>query len=214
MTLRKFRTVLCISLAVGLCAPSLAGAKDKVNRSSDSVNQPVVSYATFIYDVQSSNGSLSTTERSRLEGWLSSINIGYGDHVAIASDEAYVAPAVREGISEVLGHHGLLVGEDTTAQAGKAPYGSVRLILRRASASVPNCPNWSKKAETDGINGLSPGYGCAVNSMLAAMVANPEDLVRGQTGGENSITRSATSSKAARGYMDHVPSGISSGGGN
>jgi pilus assembly protein CpaD len=47
-------------------------------------------------------------------------------------------------------------------------------------AYVPNCPNWKSRArdsaaETDG------GYGCAVNSNIAAMIADPQDLLRGRT---------------------------------
>jgi len=48
------------------------------------------------------------------------------------------------------------------------------------TASVPNCPNWGSRArnsvaETDG------NYGCAVNSNMAAMIANPQDLLHGRT---------------------------------
>ncbi|MEO8722635.1 MAG: CpaD family pilus assembly lipoprotein [Sphingobium sp.] len=204
MTLQK---VLRLSAVAALVLPvaSLAVAKPS-NRGMQSIHQPVVSYASFIYDVQgSATGALTQAENIRLTGWLDSLNVGYGDHLAIATDEAYVAPKLREGIADALGHRGMLVEEDASAAAGKAPYGYVRLILRRATASVPGCPDWSGKAESNMSNGVSANYGCAVNGNIAAMVANPEDLVRGQTG--SSDLRTATSNLAIKTYRDKAPTG-------
>ena len=47
-------------------------------------------------------------------------------------------------------------------------------------------------------------YGCAVNSNLAQMVANPDDLVRGQEA-RGSDSRAVT--KAIKSYRDKSPTG-------
>jgi pilus assembly protein CpaD len=189
------------ALTLGGC-----GAADTAtnNRGLESVHQPVVRFAHYLYDVQGNDGSAMTqAERARLLGWLDSLNVGYGDHIALATDDAYVSPALRDGIAEIVGGRGMLVEEDRTAAAGKAPPGAVRLILRRASASVGGCPNWKTTQETDMAAGVSSNFGCANNSNLAAMVASPEDLVRGVD--SNSILRTATSNRAVKDYVARVP---------
>jgi Type IV pili component len=195
-----------LALAV-LALPLAACQTDQAaNRGMESVHQPVVSHTAFTYDVQAGpDGGLSGSEARRLDDWFASIGLGYGDQVALATDAAYLSPSLRDGIANVVGRHGILVGEDGSAVAGVAPQGSVRLIVRRATASVPGCPDWSDKPETDQQLGLSTNYGCGVNGNLAAMIANPEDLVRGQT--TDSDLRTATSNRAISTYMEKKPTG-------
>lgn len=178
-----------------------ARPRGSFNRSMDSIRQPVVSYTSYTYDIQvGGEGALSPSEARRLEGWLASIGIAYGDRISVASDAAYYGPGVRDGIANVVARHGLLIEEDDAVAAGVAPDGAVRLVVRRASASVPGCPDWSDKQETTGMGNTSRNYGCAVNGNLAAMVANPEDLVRGQVG--SSDLRTATSDRAIKTYRE------------
>lgn len=181
------------------------GAQAKPNRSVDSVHQPVVSHTAFTYDVRAgADGSLSASEARRLDDWFVSIGMGYGDQVAIVTD-GYSTPSLREGIADVVARHGMLVGEDSSAAAGTAPDGSVRLVVRRAIASVPGCPDWSGKSETSWQLGATSNYGCGINGNLAAMVANPEDLVRGQS--SDSDLRTATSNRAISTYREKAPTG-------
>ncbi|HUD93704.1 CpaD family pilus assembly protein [Sphingobium sp.] len=204
----KIQTRLSIKTlaAVALLAMPLAGCvSDSPNRSVESIHQPVVSYAAYTFDVQTGAGDVLTPgEAGRLEDWFSSIKLGYGDQVAIVAD-GYTGPALREEIANVVARHGLLVGEDSSAAAGTAPQGAVRLIVRRSSASVPGCPDWSAKQETEMTMGASSNYGCGVNGNLAAMIANPEDLVRGQS--TDSDLRTATSNRAISTYRDKAPTG-------
>ena len=46
--------------------------------------------------------------------------------------------------------------------------------------TLPNCPDWSKPIGTDSSNTTSSNLGCANQSNLARMVADPRDLVRGR----------------------------------
>ncbi|MGK2908573.1 MAG: CpaD family pilus assembly protein [Sphingobium sp.] len=183
-----------------------ARPRGEFNRSMESTHQPVVSYTSYAYDIQvGGQGGLSPSEAKRLEGWLASIGIAYGDRISVASDAAYYGPSVRDGIANVVARHGLLIEEDDAVAAGAAPEGAVRLVVRRASARVPGCPDWSDKQETNGMGNTSRNYGCAVNGNLAAMVANPEDLVRGQAG--SSDLRTATSDRAIKTYREKAPTG-------
>jgi pilus assembly protein CpaD len=45
---------------------------------------------------------------------------------------------------------------------------------------VPSCPDWSTTHENNYNAGNHSNHGCATNSNLAAMVADPEDLIRGR----------------------------------
>ena len=54
-------------------------------------------------------------------------------------------------------------------------------------------------------NATSSNYGCSVNSNIAAMVANPEDLIRGQRGTGETVVMSST--KAIDSYREQAPTG-------
>jgi len=180
-------------------------AQARTNRGVESVHQPVVSHTAFTYDVQAGpDGGLSAAEARRLDDWFASIGLGYGDQVALVTD-GYSNPTLNEGIADVVARHGMLVGEDSSAAAGAAPAGSVRLVVRRAVASVPGCPDWSSKSETNLSLGGGSNFGCGVNGSLAAMVANPDDLVRGQS--SDSDLRTATSDRAISTYRNKTPTG-------
>jgi pilus assembly protein CpaD len=191
--------------ALALLALPLAACKTGVNRGVESVHQPVVSHDSYTYDVQAGpDGGLTTSEARRLDDWFASIGLGYGDQVAIVTD-AYYSPTLRDGIADVVARHGMLVGEDSSAAAGAAPAGGVRLVVRRATARVPGCPDWSSKGETGFQLGTTSNFGCGVNGNLAAMVANPEDFVRGQS--SESDLRTATSNRAISTYREKTPTG-------
>jgi pilus assembly protein CpaD len=53
-------------------------------------------------------------------------------------------------------------------------------VVSAAGATVPGCPDWSDK-DLPMSEGQSSNYGCATAVNLAAMIADPRDLVRGQT---------------------------------
>ncbi len=203
------RTLLRAGLIAAAALPLAAcGAGDTTNfaRGVESVHQPVVSYATYVFDVRTDGGSsLSGMEKDRLAGWLDSLGVAYGDTVAISTGDADAPIPVQQDIATILGRRGMMIGEDNSALAGTPPPGSVRLILRRASASVPGCPNWSTRQESDMVGGTSSNFGCGVNSNLAAMVANPEDLVRGES--TQSDLRTATSTRAIETYRAKAPTG-------
>ena len=201
------RSVLRLGLAGTILLPLAACGDGAVsNRGVESVHQPVVTQTTYLYDIRTEGASvLSADERARLAGWLDSLDIAYGDSVAIATGGTPVSQSLQEEIAAVLGRRGMLIREDSSAAAGTPPYGSVRLIVRRATASVPGCPDWRPKQESNMGGGASSNFGCAINSNLAAMVANPDDLVRGQT--SNSDLRTATSTRAIQTYHKKDPTG-------
>ena len=59
--------------------------------------------------------------------------------------------------------------------------------------------------DSDMNSNAMSNYGCSVNVNLAAMIANPGDLVKGQEGLPSSD--GATSGKAIKSYRDRKPTG-------
>ena len=83
-------------------------------------------------------------------------------------------------------------------QQGFVEPGRTRVVVTRSTASVPDCPNWSDDADGNYANATSRNYGCATNSNYAAMVANAEDLIRGQS--NEGAESTATSNRAIQAY--------------
>lgn len=168
--------LLMAGLALGGCGP--------VNRGLDSVNQPVVSRTDYILDVSADAlRAGSTAETARIEAWFDALSLGYGDRIALDDPSRSGDEGVRDAMSGILARHGLLLGEATPVTAGEIAAGTVRVVVSRSTASVPSCPNWSRQSQPEFAGSTMSNYGCATNSNLAAMIANPEDLVRGATAG-------------------------------
>jgi len=149
------------------------------NRGLESVHQPVVARTEYALDLDAQGGRLAPGEAARLDGWRRTVRVGYGDRVAI--DGAH-APGTDGDVGEVIARYGLLLADEAPVTAGEIAPGSVRVVVSRMRASVPGCPDWSRKLTNDFEGHTHSNFGCAVNANLAAMVANPADLVRGADG--------------------------------
>ncbi len=173
------------------------------NNSLESINQPVVSHTNYTFDAAAGPSGLAPPEQHRLAGWFDAMNLRYGDRIAI--DDPLSSGATRSSIEAVASRYGLLVSDDAPATPGYVQAGTVRVVVTRSMAMVPHCPDWSTKSETNLKNATASGYGCAINGNLAAMVANPEHLVRGAAG--DSMTTVMSSTKAIDSYREAKPTG-------
>jgi pilus assembly protein CpaD len=185
------RTAICLSLGLALAA--CGGVP--TNRSVYSVHQPVVEKSDYSIDVTSSGSGLAYGEQARLAGWFDAMGLKYGDRIAV--DDPNMSAATRGAIAAVADRYGVVIDE-VTAASGTVPAGTTRITISRSKAYVPGCPDWSAKSDFNPGNATSTNYGCAVNSNLAAMVANPEDLIHGQT--DTGSTAVMTSNKAIGAY--------------
>ena len=173
------------------------------NRGLASVHQPVVARTDYVYDMPAATDSLGESEDRALTGWFESLSLRYGDHVSV--DTAGYGPGARDAVSAVVARYGLLIDETAPVTQGDIPAGSIRVIVSRMNASVPNCPDWSRPANFNFDGHAMSNYGCAVNGNLAAMVADPRDLISGRTGATS--PDGATAAKAIRTYRSAVPTG-------
>lgn len=169
-------------------------------RGLDSLNQPVVQRTDYVLDLQSRDGGLSALERGRLRGWFATLGLDYGDRVFV--DEPYGPGPAAADVARVTSEFGLLVNEGAPLTGGQVQPGIVRVIVSRSVASVPGCP---AGADIHGPSSTSVNYGCGVNSNLAAMIADPQDLVLGQAGSVG--VDGTVASKAIKVYREAAPTG-------
>lgn len=194
-------------IAFVLLASALAGCKttspyDQPSRGLSAVNVPVVTRSDYAIDLSAPDGSLHSSEAARLDGWFRGLGLGYGDRVHV--DGPYAGMA-RGDVARIAGQYGILMTDGAPVTAGAIPAGTVRVVVSRTRASVPGCPDWSRPASPDFDNQQMSNFGCALNSNLTAMVADPQDLVYGREG--SGVGDSVTASKAVRSYRTAKPTG-------
>ncbi len=175
--MKKFNIVA--SFVVGLSVTGCVGSISD-NNSLYSVHQPVIERNNYALDVNlSNNDGITSFEQKRLTEWMSALNLGYGDRVSLDFGDGYNNALAQQAVADLAANRGLLIQDQAPLTEGRIPSGAVRVIVSRSTASVPSCPNWETTSNSNFNSGNHSNYGCATNSNLAAMVADPEDLVRG-----------------------------------
>lgn len=198
MARKFFYAFAAISASLSGCGP--------VNRGLESVNQPVVSRTDYVFDVEAPEyGGLSPAEAARLDGWFRSMQLNYGDTVYVDDPQGYGDPSRRGAVAAVAQRYGLVVSSGAPVTQGRPPTGALRVIVSRSSAYVPNCPNWERPLLPEFEGSTMSNHGCATNSNLAAMIANPEDLISGRAAGE---TTAIFTNKALESIRDVKPTGL------
>ncbi|MDE8652610.1 CpaD family pilus assembly protein [Novosphingobium album (ex Liu et al. 2023)] len=192
-------TGAALALSIGLALSGCGGMPS--NRSLNSVHEPIVEQTNYTLDVGTGGGGLPFPEQRRLAGWFAAMNLKYGDRIYI--DDPVGSSATRGAIEVLAGRYGILVSDDAPVTPGFVAAGTTRVIIARSKASVPGCPDWSAKSDVNLGNATSSNYGCATNSNLAAMVANPEHLIRGADTGSDTLVMS--SNKAIQSYRKADP---------
>lgn len=181
----------------------IGGCGGTMNRGLESVHQPVVARADYAFDVGAGPGGLAPGERERLGAWMGSLKVGYGDRIAV--DDPARDPATRADVAAAAAQFGLLVSDEAPVTPAPIAQGTARVVVSRAHAYVPGCPDHSRMYQPNYEAHTSSNQGCAVNSNLAAMVANPTDLVRGE--GARNPYDPAVATKAIDRFRKAEPTG-------
>ena len=199
--MRRQFALLALATALSACTHDSPTA---ALRGVEALNVPVVSRADYAFDAAAPGGSLPSSEAGRLDAWFRSLQLGYGDSIYVDGPDSWNA---KSDVARVAGQYGMLVSNGAPVTAGPIQPGTVRVVVSRTRASVPGCPNWSVPSQPNFENATMSNYGCSVNANLAAMVANPEDLVHGQEG--SGVGDTQTASKAVEAYRTAKPTGTS-----
>jgi pilus assembly protein CpaD len=224
------RALLLIGLLlVSGCA---ADAGSRADRSDPLISkQNKVEFVRLDHDVHFAPGSkvLAVNEADALAGFLKGSAVGDGDKVTIDRAGSGALTAARQAtVLAVLKRMRVPVALATAgADVALAP-NAVRVRVARSVVTAPRCPDWTKPEADEPTNSPSSNFGCATESSLALMVANPADLVRGSPApgadGEalargvelyrsGAISKSLASSGASAGGSGASGSGGTGGGG-
>ncbi len=181
-----------VLLLAGMLAVPLAACNSPstdMNHSLDSIRQPVVQRNSFVFDVSTlPGGGLAVSEQRRLLGWLEALDLGYGDRISV--DDPTDSDETRSAVDGLAGRFGVLLADLAPITESEVAPGTARVVVMRTEASVPGCPDWSDKIDNKLANATSPGFGCAINGNMAAMVANKEDLVQGARSAGSTVVMS------------------------
>jgi pilus assembly protein CpaD len=202
--LTTFAAVAALAVGASACAPTTSELTAASNPSLSSVHQPVVERTDFVLDLSTSGDAVPEAELDRLDAWFHSIDLGYGDRISLDEPRGYPSPGARADIARVAAEYGLLLSDGAPVLSGFVQPGTIRVIASRATASVPNCPVWAETGITPTVN-TSTNYGCAINSNIAAMVADPQDLVHGRDA--TTVGSATTAGRAIRTYREREPTG-------
>lgn len=193
---RPLATGLALTLGLALTGCGTMAT----NRGVYSIHQPVVTRSTVALDVATNAGGLPVSEQRRVASWFEAMDLRFGDKVSV--EDPLERPETRAAVGDVAGRYGILLAEGTPVSDGSLQPGQARIVITRSRASVPSCPDWSTSSDTALGNGINSNYGCATNSNIAAMIANPEDLLKGQKGAAD--TYISTSNKTIQTYSTAV----------
>jgi pilus assembly protein CpaD len=191
------------ALALSLGAMLAGCGGFATNASLDSVHQPVVERVNYTLDVTTGPGGLSYPEQQRLAGWFEAMDLRYGDRISV--DDPLGSEPTRAAVQALAARYGLMLSDAAPTTQGYVTAGTARIVVTRSQASVPGCPDWSASSDFNPNNATSSNFGCAVNSNLAAMVADPEHLVKGAQGVSDTTVMS--SNKAISAYREQKPTG-------
>jgi len=200
--MKKLQSRAMLAIVGTLAACGTGGGNS--NRSLDSVHQPVVTTAIYTFDVSTVGGELPPSEQGKLSGWFDAMGTAYGDRIAIEDPSLYGKGSATAQIRTMVAQRGLLLSDATPVTPGAVAAGNLRVTLTRASARVDGCPNWASTSSSSDKNATSSNYGCASNANLAAMVADPNDLIKGARSGQ---TDPASATKPIRVFREREPSG-------
>jgi pilus biogenesis lipoprotein CpaD len=201
---RRLAWIPILGLGLAACAGSV-GPNDKLGWiEAGSPKRLEVDQAVYRHSVyfETDRAELTGAQRDRLLAFLDSVQPsgqdllrieGHADERATDLYNLELASRRIQAVEEFLrehGHGGIEVttaayGEAVPAVEGGAPDAWQRnrraeLILERYLVTLPACPDWSRRSGTDFANLPHSNHGCATESNLGLMIAEPRDLVRGR----------------------------------
>ena len=148
-----------------------------------------VNQVQYSHDVSFAPASaeLSGAEGERLVSFLTNAAAARKDRFYLVTSNPEVPTALSDArkkmVAEYLSTFGIQTSILSSDFAVKTPnLDAVSLIIRRHVVTLPGCPNWSGERTTYN-NVPSSNWGCATETNLGLMVAEPGDLIRGRDAG-------------------------------
>ena len=164
------------ALVLGACAYPVNGPEDNLpvtERFPISV-EPRMEALSVAYDGQ--RGTLDTASGAQLERFARDYLENGSGAIAVAPSRRFPASAgsVAERLVEIgVPRNRIMIANEPSSNMGD----DVRVSYIRYQAHAEACGDWSVNLASTAANKVSPNFGCATQHNLAAMVADPRDLV-------------------------------------
>ena len=142
-----------VALSLGIALAGCGGMAN--NPTLESIHQPIVQRTNYTLDLATGPGGLSLPEQRRLSGWFEAMELRYGDRISI--DDPQSSGATRSAVEAVASRYGLLVSDDAPTTPGYVNSGAARVVITRAKATVPGCPDWATKTDANPLNATASG---------------------------------------------------------
>ena len=169
--------------------------------SPKSIEVDRAQYRHIVY-FDTDRDDIRADERDRLFAFLATVqptgedSIRLEGHADERANDIYnldLASRRNESIKQILVESGLnrsrvqanAFGEHVPAFSGSHEQAwsrnrRVEIVLERYLVTPPPCPDWSRRSGRDYSNQPHSNFGCATETNLGLMIANPRDLVRGR----------------------------------
>ncbi|GJL93902.1 MAG: pilus assembly protein [Hyphococcus sp.] len=182
--LSKFALLSSAAILAASCASAFNGADDALTvseRHPISVDGQVV---TLTIDTNSASSELSSVDKSRLRAFADSyLRNGHGPLTITApsgSPEDFDGQEAAADIREALHKYGVpwsTLSGATYRTGGVAGGNQMIVSYTHYVATASECGIWSGIKAREYANLASPNYGCATQNNIAAMLADPHDLI-------------------------------------
>jgi pilus assembly protein CpaD len=179
---RHFRLLIAGAALAALAACAAPVPHPPAHALSETPRTPTVSLVKLTQAIHFRPGQISPDgpQQIDLTRFLRDSEAHRGDTVYIVHGPSAVDIDRAAHLSDDLSARGLggvVIADDTL------PGGNLRVVVERYVAQGPKCPDWSQPNGDKLTNELPSDFGCSNASNLAAMIANPHDLVSGRTMG-------------------------------
>jgi pilus assembly protein CpaD len=179
-------------IAMGSCA-STPETKPGMMMPDGAVNHPIMVEPSYRALKLNWNGGLSQPEQIQLDGFV-------GDYIAHGNGSIAVSAPATLGGQEMAGWfaariNALGVSRDKILIAAHdAPQNDMRVEVNYVTyqARTDKCGDWSDNLAFTLMNDTPKNFGCSVQQNIAAMVADPRDLIAPRDMAESDAARRAT----------------------
>lgn len=168
-------------VTLGACAPDTAEWSPVEAPKKNRVDW-VAFHHTIQFDAR--NVTLGDRAKAGLSRFVRRLGSGEGVRIMVAAtadaDGALVAGRREAAVTAYLRELGLRPRLAPAAPGRGVGKSAVVVTIGRYVVTTPRCPDWSKPAHKDFDNRVSSNFGCATETNLGLMVADPGTLLRGR----------------------------------
>jgi pilus assembly protein CpaD len=189
MTLLVNRLVQASALAAAVAALAACAPPTQHWMPAEAPKANKVDWVQFNHAVVFPPGrtELDAAERNLLDRFIMESAVSFGDQVQVSASGAARTPqeqaAADKRETAIIGFfrdRNLIAVRSQRPRDGSPTDTTVAVAVGRYVVTPPKCPNWTKPPAFDPENTTSSNFGCATETNLGLMVADPGDLIRGR----------------------------------